>query len=285
MQLNSHQLKALCDDAITAALKAGKIIKQRSKEQITVNQKEGGSSLASQVFTEVDLASERLILDTLQPSIKQYKLALLSEETTDDHSRFEKDYFWCIDPLDGTLPFTEQTDGYSVSIALVDKQGIPHIGVIYNPVDSTLYHAIKGQGAFRNKQPWLLHAKQKSFTFICDRSFLKQEAAPKTIDKLQAYFGADMQIISHGGAAMNAMWVLENLPAAYSKFPKKEDGGGSLWDYAASACIFHELGAAAHNYNGQQLDLNRKGATFMNHEGIFYCSSLQLADQIRKLIR
>lgn len=284
MQLNHQLLNELSSCAILAATQAGEMIKQCSQEKLVVHQKEGGDSLASQVFTEIDLASEQIILKALQPSIEKYDLALLSEETADDGSRFEKDYFWCIDPLDGTLPFIDQTDGYAVSIALVDQQGIPHIGVIYNPVDSTLYHAIKGQGAFKNKKPWLLNSEQKSFTFICDRSFLKQPEGQAAIEKIKTNFGGNIQIIGHGGAAMNAMWVLENSPAAYFKFPKNEDGGGSLWDYAASACIFNETGAFAASFNLEELDLNRPDSTFMNHKGICYCSPQFLAKEIQQLL-
>ena len=51
-----------------------------------------------------------------------------------------------------------------------------------------------------------------------------------------------IDVIKHGGAAMNAMWVIENSPALYFKFPKESDGGGSLWDYSATAVIFKEMG-------------------------------------------
>jgi len=63
---------------------------------------------------------------------------------------------------------------------------------------------------------------------------------------------------------------LENGPAMMLKFPKKEKGGGSIWDYAATACIYNELGFPATNFNGEKLDLNKKGDAFMNHEGVCF---------------
>jgi len=66
------------------------------------------------------------------------------------------------------------------------------------------------------------------------------------------------------------MLVLENGPACMSKFPIKEIGGGSIWDYAATACIYHELGLPATDHMGGRLDLNRRDGTFMNHKGIYY---------------
>ena len=76
--------------------------------------------------------------------------------------------------------------------------------------------------------------------------------------------------MSGAGAVLNAIFVLENGPACMIKHPKKENGGGSIWDYAATACIYNALGLSATNYKGEKLDLNRKEGTFMNHEGVFY---------------
>ena len=56
------------------------------------------------------------------------------------------------------------------------------------------------------------------------------------------------------------------------KRPKQEKGGGSIWDFAATACIYGELGLPATNFEGGPLDLNRKDGTFMNHEGVFYAN-------------
>ena len=134
MPLSAHDLMALSKCAIDAATEAGRLIANRSNEPIRVNRKEGGDSLASQVVTEVDLQSDAIIVKRLLPTCDQYGIALLTEESDDDKGRLEHDAFWCVDPLDGTLSFTESIPGYSVSIALVSRQGTPLIGVIYNPV-------------------------------------------------------------------------------------------------------------------------------------------------------
>jgi 3'-phosphoadenosine 5'-phosphosulfate (PAPS) 3'-phosphatase len=82
---------------------------------------------------------------------------------------------------------------------------------------------------------------------------------------------------------MNACWVLEKQPACYFKFPKPELGGGSLWDFAATACIFQEAGALVSDINGNTLELNRHDSTFMNHQGALYSSHAVLAEKIIKL--
>lgn len=293
MQLSTNDLYLLSQCAISAALQAGQMIADFKRDKLTVNTKQAGSSFASQVVTEVDHLSQSIILQNLLPSCAIYDLALLTEESPDDGMRQEKDYFWCIDPLDGTLPFIEGVPGYSVSIALVSKEGIPYIGVIYDPVEKTLYHAIKGAGAFRNGSPWQLSTPspidQPALTFISDRSFAKHPqylevlAQLENIAKRLGY--SDLQTIQQGGASMNACWVLEKSPACYFKFPSKHPGGGGLWDFAASTCLYHEMNAVASDINGQALDLNRADSTFMNHRGILYAPDDTLAQLISELYK
>lgn len=286
MQLDSAQLLLLTNLAAEAAVKAGKYIQRRAKDSLTVEHKSGGDSEASQVVTEVDRQAQSLILEVLKLSFSSYDLGLLTEESEDDNSRFVKDYFWCIDPLDGTLPFIESSPGYSVSIALVSKHGTAQLGVIYDPVKKALYRATIGYGAQKNGQPFNLESHQKSggLTLLADRSFLKNpqfEAIRQECELLAANQNLhDLQLIGHGGAAMNAIWVIERAPAIYFKFPKKSAGGGSLWDFAASACIAKEAGAIAGDIHGEALDLNRRDSTFMNHRGILYATDKSLAEEV-----
>ena len=292
MALLSHNdLTLLADIAISAARQAGQIIAAHSKLEVSIEKKTGGESLASQVVTKVDHLCQEVILKALQTSCKQFDIALLTEESDDDKKRLEKDFFWSIDPLDGTLPFIESIPGYAVSIALTSHAGTPLIGVIYDPVKKNLYHAIKGSGAFRNKKPWLLTpssiSEKKSLTIVSDRSFVQQNNYTQIMQKLKAIaieleFDS-LKTIQYGGAAMNACWVLENSPACYFKFPKPLNGGGSLWDYAATACLFNEIDAIVSDIYGKPLDLNRPDSTFMNHRGILYATDQTIAESIRNI--
>lgn len=283
MKLTAEDLKQLSEYAITAATRAGELIADFLKKEVEVKRKTAGENLASQVVTEVDFLSQNIILKTLASTFKKYDLALLTEENPDDGSRLQKDYFWCIDPLDGTLPFIEKRPGFSVSIALVDKSGKAVIGVIYDPIHQKIYHAVDRNGAFKNGKNWTLITpsnKNNCLTFITDRSFEQHIHYNTVLQKLKergAELGlTDFKIIQHGGAAMNAIWVLENQPACYFKFPKTKLGGGSIWDFAASACLFNEIGENASNIHGNALHLNAPNSTFMNEQGLVFASNLSL---------
>jgi len=143
--LSKVQLQTLCKTAIQAAQKAGQWIEQFDRQNLQRTFKNAGNSEASQIVTEVDIRSEEIIRQQLQNISEPLSIAFVGEEssntsssllnssfasaTDNAHERFKKPYFWCVDPLDGTLPFAEGREGYAVSIALVEKSGEPLIGV------------------------------------------------------------------------------------------------------------------------------------------------------------
>jgi fructose-1,6-bisphosphatase/inositol monophosphatase family enzyme len=270
------ELSQLNDIACQAALAAGKVIQQYRNEDVLVEKKRGGASYASQVVTAVDKACEATIFSHLLPTCEEFDLALLSEETEDDGSRFQKDFFWCIDPMDGTLAFINKQAGFSVSIALVAKDGTSHIGVVFDPSTDHLYHAIKGMGAYKNGRPWEIKPTNEHLIYVTDRKLQDTPRAAeieKVLNENVAQLGLrGVKEIAGAGAVLSAIRVLENGPACMVKLPKKESGGGSIWDFAATACIYQELGLPATNFAGGRLDLNSKEDTFMNHEGVFYAN-------------
>ncbi len=291
MILSDTKLQNLCAAAIEAAQKAGALISSYTDKNVVVNNKKAADSLASQVVTEVDIKAQETILDILAPTLSEYDLALLTEESVDDKSRFEKDYFWCIDPMDGTLAFTEKTPGYAVSIALVAKNGDAQLGVVFDPVTNTLYSAIKNKGAYKNGSVWSPLAQMKQanvFHLFIDRSYLEQNNCTEVINAIEKEANTmgikEFKIEKLAGAVLNACQVMDKAPGCYFKVPKPESGGGSLWDFAATACIVSEVGGYCKSMDGSALDLNRSDSTFMNHKGALYASNSEIAERIKTIL-
>jgi len=113
--------------------------------------KSGGSP-----YTNADKMAHKVITKHL---IKT-KLPVLSEEGKDiDFSERENwEYFWMIDPLDGTKEFIKKNGQFTINIALI-KKNIPVAGVIYVPSDGALYFGSKETGVYKNR-------KGKSFQFL-----------------------------------------------------------------------------------------------------------------------
>lgn len=287
MSLSRSELLELRDVALRAARAAGELIEARAKSEFTVERKTAGETLASQVVTEVDREAEALILDVLAESIHRFDLGLLTEETQDDGSRFENAYFWCIDPLDGTLPFVEGVAGYSVSIALVDRLGESLIGVVYDPCTGDTYEAAFGLGCRLNGEAFTIHTDVGlQLSVYGDRSSEAKaeytEILSETAGLSVAGEGTSIQTFYGAGAAMNACLGLRAESACYFKLPKASLGGGSVWDFAATACLYREAGAWVSDMLGRPLVLNPHGSCFMNEKGVLFATSEKIATCIRK---
>ena len=289
MPLPDRDLQTLAQLAISAARAAGDIIRRRYQTAVKVQHKDRGDSAASQVVTEVDHKAQTAILEIITPSCEAFELAVLAEESADNGERLRKPAFWSIDPLDGTLAFINQHPGFAVSIALVTRAGEPLIGVVLDPVTDTLFHAIRHVGVFGNGLPLIIPPLQQNQPLVLqtDPSFQKHpwfeqtQAGLEAISRTLGLNGAEIRYAA--GGVMTACRILEDPNICYFKYPRHGESGGSLWDYAATACLFHEAGGIATDIFGQPMALNRTDSTFMNHRGLLYAASPMLADQIMGL--
>lgn len=291
MPFNQDQLTTLSQLAVEAARAAGKVINTYRSSELEVQHKAVGDSIVSQVVTEADHKAQDAILEILQPSLEEFGLAMLTEESPDDGSRHRCQAFWCVDPMDGTYAFIHDASGFSVSIGLVAQDGTPLIGVVYDPVEDDLYLAIKGQGAYKNnrslKAPRLDF--QRPLILRTDKSLkrdLRIDEIREGVESIAKQLGlAGAEIVYRVGAVMNACGILEDANIFYFKVPRVGDVGGSLWDYAATACLYNEAGAVASDVFGQAMELNRVGSTFMNHRGLLYASDAGLAQHVIEMNR
>ncbi|MGC3835244.1 hypothetical protein ACPSKX_13845 [Moritella viscosa] len=147
----------------------------------------------------------------------------------------------------------------------------------------------------KNGSPWQSELSERlkkynhTLSLYIDRSFQQDPRYPAVIQQLTVFSeqqGLALQVIKTNGAVMNAIGVLENAPACYLKLPKAQLGGGSLWDFSATAAITQALSAQylassspmfceVSDSQGAPLALNRSDSNYMNHKGVLYTSGLR----------
>lgn len=138
-------LKSFIPDILMIAYKAGQtILDVYHSKEFDVTFKDDSSPL-----TIADKRANDIIVAGL--SGQQFKnIPVLSEEgksiSYDERKSWE--YFWCVDPLDGTKEFIKRNDEFTVNIALIHKHR-PVLGVIYIPVKDVYYFAAEGLGAYK----------------------------------------------------------------------------------------------------------------------------------------
>lgn len=128
----------MLNKVINIAKSAGSILMKHYNGNVECSLKSDFSPL-----TSADLESNDYIVSELK---KISNFLIISEETKLPNRFIAKEeYFWLVDPLDGTKDFLAKNDEFVISIALIYKNS-PILGVLYAPALEELYAAQKGKG-------------------------------------------------------------------------------------------------------------------------------------------
>ena len=127
---------------ISLAEQAGELIMTHYKSETQVFRKDDKSPVTIADRQADELISKRL--KEIAPDI----LIVSEEGEKPDVSQAE--YFWLVDPLDGTKSFIRGNGYFTVNIALINQDRIPVLGVIYDPVNKISYWGSK-YGAFKQE--------------------------------------------------------------------------------------------------------------------------------------
>ena len=225
--------------AVKAARRAGAIINRASQDIGTLTIK---SKNYNDFVSEVDVAAERAIIDTLKDTYPSH--GFLGEES--GSSEHQSDFIWIIDPLDGTTNFLHNFPQYCVSIALQHKGEITQ-AVIYEPNRNDLYTATKGRGAFLNDKRIRVSKCDKLQQSLIGTGFPFRDF--KHLDTYLSMFKSMLQKTSGirrpGSAALDLAYVANGSLDAFWEI------GLSPWDIAAGALLVQEAGGIISNLNGK----------------------------------
>lgn len=213
------------------AKKAGKAILDVYRGKIEVERKDDLSPL-----TEADRRSHDIIEALLK---ERYPYPVLSEESKDIpyEQRRAWEFFWLVDPLDGTKEFIKRNGEFTVNIALIHFSR-PVCGVIYAPALDVLYHAVSGRGAFkiqsgRTERLPLKYALSR-LTIVGSRSHATKEFEGY-IKTIKETFG-DADFIS-AGSSLKFCLIAEGRADIYPRL-----GPTMEWDTAAGQAIVEAAG-------------------------------------------
>jgi 3'(2'), 5'-bisphosphate nucleotidase len=131
---------SLCARAIASGIEASAAILEIYNTPFEHELKADGSPL-----TAADNKSNQIISDALGNT----GIPIISEEssTVNYETRKNWDYFWLLDPLDGTKDFINRNDEFAINIALV-KDSKPILGIIISPVMQKVWWGLIGFGNF-----------------------------------------------------------------------------------------------------------------------------------------
>jgi myo-inositol-1(or 4)-monophosphatase len=218
------------------ALEAGALLKTFLGHIIQITHK-GETDLV----TEADLQSERLILESLRRHFPED--TFLTEETG-QHGGVSKRR-WLIDPLDGTTNFTHELPFFAVSIAL-QVQGRSVLGVVYNPCTQELFEAVKGTGAFLNQKPIAVSKNSTLMESLLATGcpYTMHQNPGEVMKRINNLIVRAQAIRRIGSAAMDLCYVAAGRFAGYWEQDLKP------WDTAAGALLVEEAGGRVTDFEG-----------------------------------
>ena len=230
-------------DVVAIAKEAGDAIMQIYSQDFEVEYKQDKSPLT---------IADKKANDIIENSLNQLtvNLPILSEEGKDIpyEQRKHWEYFWLVDPLDGTKEFVKKNGEFTINIALIYKD-TPVLGVVYAPALDVCYWARQGDGAFKDgkRLPLKTENQRETFKIIASRSHMSDETQ-KFINKIDT--DKEKELVSIG-SSLKICLVAEGEADIYPRL-----GPTMEWDTGAAHAIVSESGKRIKKYKNNKFMLH-----------------------------
>lgn len=254
-KLLSHP-EALLNSVRRIAMEAGEITLDHYEESgfVGAMEKADGSPV-----TLADKEAEDYITKALLDLVPE--VPVVGEETASGHgyNLSAQDYFWLVDPLDGTREFVKGGPEFTVNIALIYK-GEPIMGVVYAPVKGELYAAHEALGAFRwledtdnQKEIRVRKVPRGGHTVFISKN---RDYGTKLDHFLNDY---KVEKIIKKSSSLKICAIAAGKGDLYPGF-----GETCEWDLAAGHAVLKIAGGDIQDFNGKTLTYGHQDRKFIN---------------------
>ena len=176
---------------------------------------------------------------------------VISEENKkiDYLERVSWDWFWLVDPIDGTKEFLNKSNDYTVNVALCFNKN-PIFSVVYAPGRNELFYAEKGMGAHKNEaQINIKQVIEKKIKIVASKSHLNKETEDFISELSKKY---NINILQYG-SSLKICKVAEGKADIYPRF-----GPTMEWDTCAAQLILEEAGGFMLSNKNEKLIYNKE---------------------------
>jgi myo-inositol-1(or 4)-monophosphatase len=243
MVQSPQHLQFFLDVATEAALAAGTVLQTHWGNLSNIREKGRPGDLV----TEADKSAEAAILEVLRNHVPEH--SILAEESG-KFDNAQSDYLWAIDPLDGTTNYAHQYPFVAVSIGLL-IQGVPQVGVVFNPIHGELFRAAKGLGATCNQTPIRVSqtAELEKSLLVTGFAYDRRQTTDTNYAEFCHLTHLTQGVRRDGAAALDLAYV------ACGRLDGYWERGLSMWDIAAGVVLVKEAGGTVTAYDRTPFDL------------------------------
>jgi myo-inositol-1(or 4)-monophosphatase len=229
-----RDLAAACDLATELAVAAGRLQVERRGTVVI-----GTKAHANDLVSDVDLASEKLIVDGVTAAWPGD--GILAEEGSDAPGT--SGWRWVIDPLDGTRNYLTGAGPWSVCIAL-QEGATTRMAVVHDPVAGETYGAVSGSGAVLGGTALEVTTTTRLDEAIVGLSFNPSPPTKRRMAELMTTLLPGIGDLRRVPAALDLAYV------AAGRFDAALMVDTRLWDVAAGLLIATEAGAVVDEVPG-----------------------------------
>jgi myo-inositol-1(or 4)-monophosphatase len=222
--------------AIAAAREAGAVLLTEHSRPQKITYK-GDVDLV----TETDKRSEAIIVGRLRREFPDHRI--VAEEGSGGAAAASR-YEWHVDPLDGTTNFAHGYPCFAVSIGLLED-GVPLVGVVFNPVSNEFFSAARGEGAYLNQKRISVSTIERLATSLVATGF----PTHKRGDSGNIDFYWQFTLRSHG-VRRDGSAALDLCSVACGRFEAFWEFGLHSWDTAAGILLITEAGGKVTDLHG-----------------------------------
>lgn len=240
------------------ALEAGALVKKKFRQDFEIKFKSSYHDLV----TEVDLASQKLIVERIEAGMKELgyaedEIGFIGEEDLNRPGRFT----FVIDPIDGTTNFAVGFTSFAVSIACFDKDQLIASSVCM-PMEDSLYFAQKGKGGYKvqGQNPIRLKIKDKGLEHCILGTYITHD-----VEVRQQLF----KFLNAINNKIRAIRVIASSVVDLCYLTDNRNGivlyrGPKIWDISGMTLLIEEAGGAVRDWNGKELsyDLNDRSKEY-----------------------
>lgn len=227
--------------AEAAAREAGRLLMRRFRGRMKV----GHKGVATDLVTDIDRASERLIAKRLLRAFPDDDILAEEDVRRDTGSRFR----WIVDPLDGTVNYVHGFPLFAVSIALA-VNGAVEAGVVHVPALDQTFAASRGRGARLNGRPIRVSATPRlPEAFLVTGFPYFESGRDDNLRYFAAFLNETRAIRRVGSASIDLCYTACGIFDGFWEFALKS------WDIAAGVLVVQEAGGRATRFDGTPVDL------------------------------
>ena len=211
---------------------------------------EDTKATAADIVTDADFESDRFIRDQFASKFPGFGVITEEGESITPKERGDDELWLCADPLDGTTNFSCNLPIFSVSIACLDKDYQPVVGVVYDPTRDELFSAIKGRGSFIESPRVTRRMKARENTELI-KCLVVTGFNPTHLTSQDNNLREIQTILPHVRCVRRlGSACLDFCNVANARLDCYWEKGPHIWDVAAGWLIATEAGCLVTHYDG-----------------------------------